>query len=95
MHTFVFQLSWLANICQCDDLDVSEESFVDLFMARIATFPRGGALLSYLFECGTLSGGLKGTEPLFQFLFDRALEPYLRMLRAWIYKVNWTYVLRV
>uniref|UniRef100_A0A7S0H3Y5 Spindle pole body component n=1 Tax=Amorphochlora amoebiformis TaxID=1561963 RepID=A0A7S0H3Y5_9EUKA len=80
------QLSWLANICQCDDLDVSEESFVDLFMARIATFPRGGALLSYLFECGTLSGGLKGTEPLFQFLFDRALEPYLRMLRAWIYK---------
>lgn len=85
------QIMWLADICQCDVGSSGGASGEDDVKnsdtpPNLDTFPRGGRLLSYLFQCGTLSSGQSATDPLFQFLFTRACRPYIGMLQSWVFQ---------
>ncbi|XP_022869349.1 uncharacterized protein LOC111388779 isoform X2 [Olea europaea var. sylvestris] len=82
------QMESLGNICNINNLALNFPalSFEDLNSEanlEFSIFPRGGALLSYLYA------QLKVADPdhcaLLKFLFLQAYEPYCGFIRSWIY----------
>ncbi|KAL2945571.1 Gamma-tubulin complex component 6 [Bienertia sinuspersici] len=85
------QIEALGHLCHLSDsaLCFSTTSFEDVVakaFAEIRKFPWGGNLLTYLYT------ELQVVDPahcsLLKFLFQRALEPYCRFIRSWIYEAK-------
>ncbi|XP_048136098.1 uncharacterized protein LOC115734393 isoform X3 [Rhodamnia argentea] len=81
----------LGNICKLDNVALcfSELPLEDLLTkttAEFRNFPRGGDLLSYLYE------QLQVSDPahnmLLKFLFVRSCAPFLGFVRSWIYQAE-------
>ncbi|KAL3850233.1 hypothetical protein ACJIZ3_012115 [Penstemon smallii] len=82
------QIESLGNICNVNHLSIifPVSSFGDLITqanSEFSAFPRGGALLSFLYA------QLKVADPdhctLLKFLFLQSYEPYCGFIRSWIY----------
>lgn len=81
----------LGNICNLSNVPLwySESSLEDITVKaslEFMNFPRGGALLTYLYT------QLQVADPvhraLLKFLFLRSCEPYCRFIRSWIYEAK-------